>query len=200
MKPLIQTHDRLALAFALFLVFFGAFFRIFRLEFLPGLPNFAPLMAIALCGALFLPGRLALAAPLGALIISDILLNLHYGVSVFGVDELLRYACYGLGVACGVAARKSNGSPAPILGLVAANSLLFYFVTNAAAWFGNAAYPQSFAGLVQSLTVGLPGYPPTWTFLRNSLVSDLIFTGIFLAAWHFASRKTEATSPIHAQT
>ena len=192
MKPLIPTHDRLALAFAFFLVFFGAFFRVFRLELLPGRPNFAPLMAIALCGGLFLPGTLAFLAPLGALLLSDILLNLHYGTPVFGSGELLRYACYGIGVVCGLAARRSNGSPAPVLGLVAANSLLFYLVTNAAAWFGNPAYPQSFGGLAQSLTVGLPGYPPTWTFLRNSLASDLLFAGVFLVALHLAARKEEA--------
>jgi hypothetical protein len=27
----------------------------------------------------------------------------------------------------------------------------------------------------------LPGFPPTWVFFRNSLFSDLIFTGIFTA-------------------
>jgi hypothetical protein len=29
------------------------------------------------------------------------------------------------------------------------------------------------------MTVGLPGFPPTLYFFRNSLVSDLLFTGVF---------------------
>jgi hypothetical protein len=43
-------------------------------------------------------------------------------------------------------------------------------------------YAKNFAGLIQSLTIGLPQYSatPTWMFFRNSLVSDLIFTGLFV--------------------
>lgn len=185
------ASDRLPLALALFLVLFGAFFRIFRLELLPSLPNFAPLMAIAICGALFLPGWLALAAPFGALVLSDIALNLHYGVPLVSTGELIRYACYGVGIACGLAARRARTPALPTLGLVAGNSLLFYLVTNTASWLGNTAYPQTLAGLVQSLTVGLPGFPPTWTFFRNSLVSDLLFVGVFLAAASLVTRRLE---------
>ena len=196
MKSPLPTQDRLPLAFAFFLVLFGAFFRVFRLELLPGLPNFAPLMALAFCGALFLPGALAFVVPFGALLLSDLLLNLHYGVSLLSSGELVRYACYGIAVACGLAARRTHASPLPVLGLVTANSLLFYLVTNTAAWIGNTSYPQTFAGLLQSLTVGLPGFPPTWTFFRNSLASDLVFAAVFLAALHLASRKSEAPVPV----
>jgi hypothetical protein len=51
------------------------------------------------------------------------------------------------------------------------------------------------------MTVGLPGFPPTLLFFRNSLVSDLLFTGLFAGAMEvvalrrgevslFASRQT----------
>jgi len=39
------------------------------------------------------------------------------------------------------------------------------------------------------LTLGLPGYPPTWTFLRNSVVSDMIFTLIFVVGVEWAARR-----------
>jgi hypothetical protein len=43
-------------------------------------------------------------------------------------------------------------------------------------------YAKNLAGLFQSLTVGLPQYSatPTWMFFRNSLLSDLIFTALFV--------------------
>jgi hypothetical protein len=41
-------------------------------------------------------------------------------------------------------------------------------------------YPKTFAGWLQALPVGHPGFPPPYLFLRNSLLSDLLFTFLFL--------------------
>ena len=43
---------------------------------------------------------------------------------------------------------------------------------------------------LQALTVGLPQYgaTPTWMFFRNSLVSDLLFTLLFVACMSFSRR------------
>ena len=62
-----------------------------------------------------------------------------------------------------------------------AGSVLFYVVTNTASWLGAAEYPQTFAGWVQALTVGTPGFPPSWVFFRNSLVSDLLVSMLLAA-------------------
>ena len=59
-------------------------------------------------------------------------------------------------------------------------------------------YAKNAAGLVQALTTGLPQYgsTPTWMFFRNSLLSDLLFTAVFVLSVAFsrssdlASRKT----------
>ena len=50
--------------------------------------------------------------------------------------------------------------------------------------------PKNVAGLIQALTVGLPQYgsTPTWMFFRNSLVSDLLFTLLFVACMNFSRR------------
>jgi hypothetical protein len=189
-----RTHNPLALGLCLFLIAFGAFFRVLRLDFFPEAQNFAPLMAIACCGALFLPGALAYVAPLVALVLSDILLDYHYGFPFFSFEVWPRYVCFIVGVASGVVARRTNGAPFPVLGVVAANSLFFYLFSNFFSWIGEAAYPKTFAGLLQALTVGVPGWPPTWTFLRYSLISDLLFTSLFLLAFHFANREPRAVT------
>lgn len=183
---------RTALALALTVLLLAAGFRLLRATLLPELPNFSPVMALALCGAFVLPGSLALLAPLGALVLSDLALNLHYHVAPFGFDELLRYACYGLGVASGLALRRLGIGLPGTLAAVVANSLLFYLVTNTTSWLGNPAYPQSLAGWIQSLTVGQPGFPPTWTFLRTSLLSDLLFATLFLLAFRRVARPAPA--------
>jgi hypothetical protein len=40
------------------------------------------------------------------------------------------------------------------------------------------------------LTVGIPGYPPSWTFLRSSLISDLLFTSLFVAGVEWSARSS----------
>lgn len=195
----LRLDRRATIALAITLIALATGFRLLSATLLPGLPNFSPVLALAVCGALFLPGALAFAVPLAALVVSDLALNLHYGVALVSWGELLRYACYGLGVATGLSLRRLGAGAPATLGAVAANSLVFYVVTNTTSWLANPAYPQTAAGWVQALTVGVPGFPPTWTFFRTSLVSDLLFAGVFLLAMHFAVKaRREAPVPVRA--
>ena len=75
---------------------------------------------------------------------------------------------------------------------------LFYVVTNVFSWLVDPGYVKNFAGLIQALTVGLPQYSatPTWMFFRNSVVSDLLFTGLFVLCMNFgrSSERARAAS------
>ncbi len=51
---------------------------------------------------------------------------------------------------------------------------------------------KNVAGFIQALTVGLPGYAPTWVFFRNSLVSDLAFTAVFVLAVRYGQSSERA--------
>ena len=168
---------------ALVFLVIGTFFRVIRADLAPGtLPNFSPLMAAALCGALFIPGWLGLVVPVAALLISDALLNIHDGFPAISSQVLWTLPCYLLAVGVGWMIRAYRGGLGTIMGATLVSSFMFYLVTNTGSWLGLAAYPQSFAGWVQAITTGLPGYPPTWIFFRNSLVSDLLFAACFVAA------------------
>src|SRR5207237_3941482 len=72
-----------------------------------------------------------------------------------------------------------------------AGSTIFYLVTNVFSWLSDPGYAKNFAGLIQALTVGLPAYSttPTWMFFRNTLFSDLFFTLLFVACMNLG-RKT----------
>jgi hypothetical protein len=159
------------------------------------LHNFTPLTAIALCGALILPKRLAIIVPLLALLLSDLVLNYAFSESLFSVEMVARYAVLA-GVAAGGIWLRIHPHAAAILGGSVLASVVFYFVTNTSSWIGNPAYAQTFAGWAQALTSGIPGFPPTIVFFRNALLSDVIFTGIFLlctGAWRReSSRSMEA--------
>jgi hypothetical protein len=150
------------------------------------LSNFVPFAAIALCGAAFFPAKLKFSLPLAALFISDTILNSYYGAPLFTPLMLCRYLALAvvgrIGLALQNRASFKTMLPASIVG-----STIFYVVTNAFAWLSDPGYVKNFAGLIQALTVGLPEYSatPSWMFFRNSLLSDLFFTALFVLCISF---------------
>jgi len=196
--PYLPPASHAWLPIAVGLLVFAAGFRLLRVIALPDLPNFSPVMAIAFCGAWFLPGALALVLPITALLISDIALGAHYASLAPGVGDLLRYACYAAAVFLGWSLRRRQVGGIGFWAGVLGTAVGFYLVTNTTAWLGNPLYPQSLAGWIQSLTVGLPGYAPTWTFFRNSLASDLLFSGAMVAAAALVRLKEKPRMPTTA--
>ena len=186
--PQIDTMNRNTLALALALVILAAAYRVFSAVYVSALPNFSPVMAMAFCSGLVLPGVLAVAAPLLCLFVSDLLLNAHFNQPLVQPAMLAIYACYVFAIGTGTLLRQ-RGLPA-VFGAVLGNAFLFYLVTNSLAWWGNPHYAQTFTGWVQSLTVGQPGFAPTWTFFRNSLISDFLFTGLFLALFYWVRNRS----------
>jgi len=175
MKSRISAESLVAFA-----LLAAAVFCRLALPFAGGVPNFSPLAAIALCGGIYFPRRLAFVVPLAALFVSDLVLNAHYGVALVSTEMLSRYVALALITALGCAL----GNRAHLFTVLSASlcgSVGFYIATNTASWLGSAAYAKTFAGWAQALTTGLPGYPPTWVFFRNTLAGDLVFTALFFA-------------------
>jgi len=143
--------------------------------------NFAPIAAIALCSAAYFPGKYKFTVPLMALLISDLVLNAHYGFSLVSPFVLSHYVGFAI-VGCLGLLLQRRASWKTLLPASVAASLIFYVVTNSVSWIYDPGYAKNFAGLIQSLTVGLPQYSatPSWMFFRNSIVSDLLFTLLFV--------------------
>jgi hypothetical protein len=151
--------------------------------------NFAPIAAIALCAAAYFPRKYKFSVPMIALLISDIVLNVHYGFSFFSPFVLSHYLGFAI-IGCLGLLLQSRASWKTLLPGSVAASLIFYVVTNSVSWIYDPGYAKNFAGLIQALTVGLPQYSatPSWMFFRNSLVSDLVFTFLFVVCMN-AGRK-----------
>lgn len=159
------------------------------------LVNLAPVAAMALCFGLFAKRLLlGIALAVATLFLSDVMITalsvqrdptLSFWALLFSPAIALRYALYGafLGLAWALRQRQSAGLA---LGLAPLASLGFYAVMNTVAWAMSAppfAYAKTLAGWWQSQTVGLPipGAPPSYVFLRNAMIGDLLFTLLFLA-------------------
>ena len=87
-----------------------------------------------------------------------------------------------------------------LFGSTIAGSCLFYLITNTATWISTADYAKTLAGWWQALTIGDPGFPPTLLFFRNTLLSDLFFTALFVITQAIfnqsRSRIAEAAPPV----
>jgi uncharacterized protein DUF6580 len=143
--------------------------------------NFSPLAAVLLCSAVYLPRKAILLVGLAPLLVADIFLNAHYHAPIVDTGMISRYFCFGLVLLLGYAVRNTHKYK--VLYLFAstlAASCLFYLITNTATWISTSDYAKTLPGWFQALTVGLPGFPPTLLFFRNTVLSDLFFTALFV--------------------
>jgi hypothetical protein len=160
------------------------------------LSNFVPLAAIALCSAAYFPGKYKFAVPLVTLFISDAAINFRYGAPLLDPQILCRYAALAL-IGCIGLLLEHRASLKTLLPASIVGSTVFYGITNAFSWLSDPGYAKNFAGLIQALTIGLPEYSttPSWMFFRNSLLSDLIFTLLFVICMNLGRTTKRSRAP-----
>jgi hypothetical protein len=178
------VKGKLALPLALMVVF--------ALSRIPGMlpQNFSAAYALAFCAGVYFSGRMAWWLPLGTLLLTDIALDIYYlglGWDVFKTlrDQAFNYIAYAFLIWFG-RRFKPRTSFVGLLGGGILGALVFYIVTNTASWFfnpfGNPEYTRNLTGLLIALTKGTGGWPQTWEFFRNTLMSGGLFTGLFVGA------------------
>lgn len=161
--------------------------------------NFTPLAAMALFGVYYMKNKwFAFLLPLLAIMFSDVLVNLfvqneHTGVWEYFLNPTA-YVVYGSLMLVGsLGLLMKNTKATSIMGFSILGSLLFYLVTNTAAWitdFGNL-YSNDLSGLVQSLWAGIPFYNNeiTGSFFLNQLAGDLFFNALLFGSYALASKR-----------
>ena len=169
---------------------------IFAVSRWPGMlpQNFSAAHALLFCAAFWLTGWMGWVLPMATIIVTDILLNVFaYDVTVLDPRLVTNWMILALYVVLAkwLARRRSYGRV--FLGTLF-GALLFYLVSNSVSWMVNPAYAKTIAGWVQALTVGLPGFPPTWMFGLKTLLGTGLFTGLFAGAMKL-SEAMDATEP-----
>jgi hypothetical protein len=172
-----KSHVILALA----LIAAAAAYRVGAV-FVPELSNLSPIMALAFCGAAFLERRALWLVPFVALVASDLWIDRYYATQYGYTWELsgamLRIACFAAAIGVGAFVARRRTALNLFSGALGC-SILFYLVSNTAAWLGDAYYVKTTAGWWQAMTIGHIEFPPTVWFFRNTLIGDLLFTGVF---------------------
>ena len=172
------------------------FVALFALSRWPGLlpHNFSAAYALVFCAGVYFPKRLSWWVPLLILLATDIGLNCYYQHlnpqdNVWSAPNLanlgFNYAAYGALVFLGRRFNRRSSFTA-LLGGSLLGAVLFYLITNTAAWlfnpFQNPEYTKTLASWILALTKGVSGWPTTLEFFRNTLLGTGFFTGLFVAA------------------
>jgi hypothetical protein len=170
------------------------FVALFAVSRIPGvLPlNFSAAYAFAFCAGVYFPKKNSWWLPLLVLLATDIGLNFYYsahGVQVWDSANLknllFNYAAYAVLIFLG-RRFKPQSSFASLLGGGLLGAILFYLITNTASWFfnpfNNPEYAKTISGWLLALTKGVGGYPSTWEFFRNTLLSGGLFTALLVGA------------------
>ncbi len=175
-----RTTTRYTVALALALVALAAVMRI-----LPHPANFAPVAAIAIFGGAVLPRRHAIWIPLLAMVASDAIIGFYTLPIMLSV-----WLCY-VAIAL-VSSRTLRPFSLGRLALITpAGSIGFFLVSNFAVWLWSSMYVHTWSGLMLCYVMAIP-------FFRNTLLSDLVYTGalfgLYAGATALAGRLT--ASPV----
>ncbi len=161
--------------------------------------NFSVVYAFVFCAGVFFPRKLVWWLPLATIFATDIGLNFYYqykypGENVWSAANLanlaFNYVAYLALLLLG-RAFKPKDSMLKLVGGGLLGAILFYFITNTASWlfnpFNNPEYSRTIAGWIIALTKGTGGYPSTFEFFRNTLLSGGLFTALFAAGAKFTA-------------
>ena len=159
------NHSRL-------LALLGAIVVAAALRLLPHPPNFTPIGAMALFSGAYLGRRaLAFAAPLGALLLSDLVLGFYHGMATV-------YFSVALVVMIGMLA-LSRVSALRVGAAAVASSVLFFAITNFGMWLFSGFYPRTLAGLEACYVAAIP-------FFQNSIAGDLFYACLLFGGFKLA--------------
>jgi len=144
-------------------------------RFIPHLPNFAPITALAIFSGANLGWKKSVGITLAVRFVSDIFLGFFSWPLMVAV-----YASHLVGVLLGMWIKRSdNYRWLKIVGSSLGASLIFFLATNFA--FLYATYPHTVAGIVSAYANGLP-------FFRGTVLGDLGYTAALFGGYEFARR------------
>jgi hypothetical protein len=148
------------------------------LRLVPHPPNFTPIGAMALFSGAYLANRkLAFAAPLAAMLLSDAVLGFHSGMPfVYGSVALI--------VLIGWLGLKRISS-LRVVSAALISSLLFFVVTNFGTWALSGMYPLTATGLAACYVAAIP-------FFQNTVVGDLFYAGLLFGGFALLERAIPA--------
>ena len=168
----------------------------------PGLmpQNFSAVYALFFCAGVYFRDGRGWWLPLAVTAATDLAINCYYyfakDINAFQLYQLLNYAVYLLLIWLGRRFQPRQSWLALLSGGIF-GAILFYLITNTAAWFfnpfANPEYTRDLTGWLTALSIGTrKASMQTWEFFRNTLLSGGLFTGLFVGAMKFSEHLESA--------
>lgn len=138
--------------------------------------NFTPLIALAFFStSIFKNKTLAIAIPMGALFLSDLVIGMHE-------LSLVIYFIFGLiGVVFFLLNKNKKVDFKNTLVTGTVGSLIFFMTSNFAVWMTSGMYLKTVDGLIECYVAALP-------FFHNTLGSTIIYSFVLFGAWNGAKK------------
>ena len=152
----------------------------------PSMANFSPIGAMALFGgAYFANKKLAYLVPMLSIWLSSMVLNntfykQYYPSFSFGFETIV-FIGFAVVVTTGILLLKK----VTVTNLLLANlvgTIGFFLVSNFGVWANGTMYAHTMEGLGACYTMALP-------FLKNSLLSNVLFSTVFFGIFEVAKRQ-----------
>ena len=141
--------------------------------------NISPLAALALCGGMLLPLRVAAVLTFGTFLISDIVLNLKYGFPLlngYSIFLLFVFASlYVLGFAFG---KKNQSRFIVLLVTTLFSSIVFYILANTVSFIYDPGYVKNIKGWLMANSTGLQDTLQPGFWYQNHIQQRIICDSI----------------------
>jgi hypothetical protein len=150
--------------------------------------NFAPIGGMALFGAAYYSKRYwVFIIPIVSMWLADLVLNNVVYAQYFDHFVWFYQGCYWtygafilIGLIGIVTLKKIRIQNLILASLLA--SIVFFLLSNFGVWASTNMYPKNFGGLIACYAAGLP-------FFKNTIIGDLVYTGVLFGAFEFAQRR-----------
>jgi len=146
------------------------------------LPNFTPVIALALFGGVYLKKQQAVILPVLMMIIADLFIGID-ATFPFTWGSMAAIALMGLWV-------RRNKSFTTVAGSSLLSSVLFFLVSNFGVWLVQNMYPRTLAGLIECYVTAIP-------FFGSTLVSTVVYTAVLFAGYEWAAARLQKTRLAH---
>jgi hypothetical protein len=155
---------------------------------IPHPANFAPIGGMALFGATYYSKRYwVFIIPIVSMWLADLVLNNVVYARYFDHFVWFYQGCYWtyvafilIGLIGFVTLKKIKIQNLILASLLA--SIVFFLLSNFGVWASTNMYPKNVSGLIACYTAGLP-------FFKNTIMGDLVYTGVLFGAFEFAQRR-----------
>ncbi|WP_018612039.1 DUF6580 family putative transport protein [Segetibacter koreensis] len=168
------------------LIIAAAFTRLF-----PHYPNFTAIGAMAVFGGSVIKDKkLAFLLPLGAMLLSDICLQLLTSTKGFyGTSQYFVYAAFIIITALATLMQKRSVSNIALAAVW--SGAIFFVVSNFGVWLSSDFYPKSLAGLAGCYSAAIPFYKNELfgNFILNSIMGNVFYSTLLFGAYYVMERK-----------